>query len=198
MDQIRRSTRGGRLFLAVAIGAAVFGIATAVQASIPDANGVIHACYNTSLAHGNPTGVLRVVDTSKANANCASWEVPLSWKPVGPTGPMGATGATGARGTTGVTGPTGATGNSGFTMIKKDLGNFAHGGAFDAFIDCPTGKIATSGGIDAFQADLQNSFNDGLISHGVPNGRWRTTFFTNQDSDITLTVTCVNPPVATS
>ena len=45
------------------VGWAVFGIASAVQASIPDASGVIHGCYNTSLAHGNPTGALRVIDT---------------------------------------------------------------------------------------------------------------------------------------
>jgi hypothetical protein len=45
-----------------------------VQASIPDASGVVHACYNTSLAHGSPTGALRAIDTSAANGNCAPWE----------------------------------------------------------------------------------------------------------------------------
>ncbi|HMC68218.1 MAG TPA: hypothetical protein VKJ07_03610, partial [Mycobacteriales bacterium] len=76
----------------------MFGIATAVQASIPDANGVIHGCYNTSLAHGSPVGVLRVIDTAKPNGACAAWEAPLNW-----SANTGATGATGPTGPSGVT-----------------------------------------------------------------------------------------------
>jgi len=87
-----------RIVLGLAVCAAVFGVASAVQASIPDGSGVIHACYNTSLAHGSPTGALRVIDTSAVNGRCASWEAPLSWAQRGVTGP---TGATGARGPTG-------------------------------------------------------------------------------------------------
>src|SRR5690348_6119906 len=97
--------RRRHVLLAVAVGAATFGMATAVQAGIPDSSGLIHACYNTSLAHGNPVGALRVVDTSKPGGTCAAWEAALSWNQVGPTGPRG---ATGARGPTGVRGPTGA------------------------------------------------------------------------------------------
>lgn len=103
MKHIGRLSVGGRALLALVVGGAVFGIATAVQASIPDANGVIHGCYNTSLAHGNPTGALRVIDTAKINGNCASWEAPLNWNqtgvtgPTGPTGPAGPTGPGGAR-----------------------------------------------------------------------------------------------------
>jgi hypothetical protein len=125
MGRLRSLSRGGRLLLAVAVGGALFGIATAVQASIPDASGVIHGCYNNSLAHGNPTGALRVIDTAKANGNCASWEAPLNWNqkgstgaagptgapgPTGGRGPTGAAGATGAKGATGATGPTGPVG----------------------------------------------------------------------------------------
>jgi hypothetical protein len=103
--------RGRRLVLALAAGGAVFGIASAVQASIPDASGVIHGCYNTSLAHGSPTGALRVIDTAKPNGNCASWETPLSWSAnAGVTGATGPTGPTGPTGATGSTGPTGASG----------------------------------------------------------------------------------------
>jgi hypothetical protein len=91
----------------------VFGIATAVQASIPDANGVIHGCYNTSLAHGSPLGDLRVIDTSRPDGNCASWEAPLNWNQRGVTGPTGKRGPTGARGPTGPRGPTGARGPTG-------------------------------------------------------------------------------------
>src|SRR5215471_2145629 len=100
MHRLRELSRGGRLLLGLAVGAGVFGVATAVQASIPDASGVIHGCYNTSLAHGNPTGALRVIDTSKPNGNCASWEAPLSWNTTGVTGPTGPKGATGPKGPT--------------------------------------------------------------------------------------------------
>src|SRR5262245_33224832 len=44
MSRLRGVSRGGRILLALAVGGAVFGIATAVQADIPD-NGVIHGCY---------------------------------------------------------------------------------------------------------------------------------------------------------
>ena len=114
----------------------MFGIATAVQASIPDASGVIHGCYNTSLAHGNPTGALRVIDTAKPNGNCASWETALNWNQkgaIGPTGANGPTGATGAPGQTAQRGqrskgppgqpdrpvPTGATGATGATRGNR-------------------------------------------------------------------------------
>jgi hypothetical protein len=83
MNRRRGLSRGGRVVLALAVGAGVFGIATAVQASIPDANGVVHACYNTNLAHGNPTGALRVIDTAKPDGSCAPWEKPLSWNATG-------------------------------------------------------------------------------------------------------------------
>lgn len=101
MHRLRSLGRGGRLLLVVAVGGAVFGIASAVQASIPDASGVIHGCYNTSLAHGSPTGALRVIDTAKPNGTCASWEAPLDWNQTGPTGVTGATGPTGPTGPSG-------------------------------------------------------------------------------------------------
>ena len=111
MNRLQSLGRGGRLLLAVAVGGAVFGIATAVQASIPDASGVIHGCYSTSLAHGNPTGGLRVIDTVKANGVCASWEKPLNWNAAGVTG---ATGPIGPTGPTGPTGPSDAFYTTGF------------------------------------------------------------------------------------
>ena len=95
MGNSRRLGGGRRLALALVVGGAVFGIATGVQASIPDGSGIIHGCYNTSLAHGNPTGALRVIDTDKVNGSCANWEQPLNWN---------------ARGVTGATGPPGPTG----------------------------------------------------------------------------------------
>jgi len=44
MGRLRGLSHSGRLLLALAVGGAVFGIATAVRADIPD-SGVIHGCY---------------------------------------------------------------------------------------------------------------------------------------------------------
>jgi hypothetical protein len=60
MRRLRRLSRGGRLVLALAVGGALFGIATAVQASIPSANGVIHGCYGKP---GTPTRASNAAST---------------------------------------------------------------------------------------------------------------------------------------
>lgn len=126
MKRLRRLGGGGRLVLALTIGGAVFGIATAVQASIPDSSGVIHACRNTQPSLGT-LGAVRVVDTDAGQA-CRPGEVPLVWNQKGPTGargPTGAKGATGAKGVTGGRGPTGAkgaTGGRGPTGAKGSTG----------------------------------------------------------------------------
>jgi hypothetical protein len=120
MNRLRSLSLGRRLLLAFAIGSAMFGIASAVQASIPDSTGVIHGCYNTSNAHGVPTGGLRLVDTGKINSLCASWERPVSWSAAGPTG---------LRGATGPAGPTGPSdGGSQVTIATTTVGP---GDAFD-------------------------------------------------------------------
>ncbi len=162
MHRIRGLSRGGRLVLAVAVGGAVFGIASAVQASIPDASGVIHGCYNTQLAHGSPTGALRVIDTSKPNGNCASWEAPLNWNAKGvtgatgptgapgPTGPTGPKGATGSRGPTGPTGPKGPTGAAGVGIGGSCSTNHAiqsvnGNGSVNCVAFTPAGRVLTTG-----------------------------------------------------
>src|SRR5262249_58183468 len=101
MYRFRALGRGGRVFLAVVAGGAVFGVATAVQADIPDA-GVIHGCYGKA---GTPyKGQLRVRDADQGD-RCRYYENTLDWRQNGATGPTGPTGPTGA---TGPTGPTGA------------------------------------------------------------------------------------------
>src|SRR6516225_12247466 len=95
MDRLRGFSRGGRFLVALAVGGARFGIATAVQADIPD-SGVIHGCY------GKPgttyKGQLRVRDASQGE-QCRYYENTLDW------GQAGSTGITGATGPTGPTGP---------------------------------------------------------------------------------------------
>ncbi len=166
MQWLRKPGRTARLLIAIGAGGAAFGIASAVQASIPDGGGVIHGCYNTSLAHGSPTGALRVIDTSKPNGNCASWEAPLDWSAHGPTGskgPTGSRGPTGPKGTTGARGPTGAkgpTGGKGATGARGTTGptgpassatffaDVSSGGAIDA---ASPGTTATRIGLGAYQ-----------------------------------------------
>jgi hypothetical protein len=142
MNRLRGMSRGRRLLLAVVVGGATFGIATAVQASIPDASGVIHGCYNTSLAHGNPTGALRVVDPSKLGGACGAWELPVTWSQ---TGPKGTTGPTGPLGPSGARGPSDA-----WNKIVPSGGDF--GPSTDILsMALPPGNYAVTAG-SSFQA----------------------------------------------
>jgi hypothetical protein len=70
-------SRGGRLLLAFGVAGAAFGIATVVQAAIPDSHGTINACYQ--FAQGvTPKGTLRVVDPATGES-CRFYERPLKW-----------------------------------------------------------------------------------------------------------------------
>jgi hypothetical protein len=106
-----------RVFFLAAAAVAVAAVAGGVAwASIPDAAGVIHGCYQKNV------GNLRVVDNP---ADCRASELSISWKqkgdrgptgsagPSGPQGQQGKPGDTGPRGPTGKTGPTGARGPTG-------------------------------------------------------------------------------------
>ena len=176
MDRFRR--RSGRWLLAVVVGGATFGIATAVQASIPDSSGVIHGCYNTSLAHGSPVGALRVIDTDKADGSCAGWEAPLDWNrrgvtgPTGPTGAIGPTGSTGPTGPgpTGPTGPTGATGQRGPTGPQGTLGSLSK---LVVLHDDAAGHAAgwdPDGSTTNFDISEPDETNDSLFSITVNSG----------------------------
>jgi hypothetical protein len=97
VGRVGRVGRGGRIVLALAVGGAVFGISTAVQASIPDASGVIHGCYSKSAAPGSQPGALRVIDTA-VGQTCQVSEGSVNWSKTGPTGAEGPTGPTGQTG----------------------------------------------------------------------------------------------------
>ena len=84
--------RGGRLALAAA---AAFAIAAGLAyAAIPDASGIIHGCYRTSM--DDQKGQLRVVEDP---ASCRSNELPIQWNEQGVAGPPGADGTDGEDGT---------------------------------------------------------------------------------------------------
>ena len=71
--------------VALAIVGALLVVGGIAYATIPDAGGVIHACYQKN------QGTLRVIDTDKAQT-CASSESPLNWSQTGQQGPPGPTG----------------------------------------------------------------------------------------------------------
>jgi collagen triple helix repeat protein len=88
---------------AIAAGV-VAGAIDVVRAMIPDAGGVIHACYQ------NTTGVLRVAENG---SSCRLGETALAWSQTDPQGPRGLTGPAGLQGAQGPMGPAGAQGPQG-------------------------------------------------------------------------------------
>jgi hypothetical protein len=103
-------SRGTRLLVGTCIVVAVGGIATAVQASIPD-GGVIHGCYASNGARATNGTQLNIIDSSVAS--CNGNQTPIAWNAIGRTGPAGDTGGTGPAGATGATGGTGPAGDPG-------------------------------------------------------------------------------------
>src|SRR3954452_17578706 len=111
MKRVPSLSRGTKLLLVVVLGAAVFGVVSAVQAAIPNSTGVIHGCYQKNV------GNLRVIDPS-AGGKCRPPEIAIQWSqtgPQGPVGPQGPAGPQGPKGDTGATGPQGAKGDTGAT-----------------------------------------------------------------------------------
>jgi hypothetical protein len=102
-----RSTRF-KLVSATALLAAVAVVASAAYAAIPDAAGVIHACYKKN-------GSVRLLDTeTQPPGTCAKHETAVSWNVQGPQGPPG---PAGERGDAGPPGPPGAAGTG--TVVSR-------------------------------------------------------------------------------
>ncbi len=143
MSRLRHLSRGGRLLVGLVAGGVVFGIASAVQASIPDASGVIHGCYMKS------GGSLSVIDSA---ASCKSGQTSLNWNQKGATGSRGPTGASGTTGPTGPTGPTegvNATG-TGLTLPMTVTNQFLLSSDLDStFTTATSGKLYLSKPISA-------------------------------------------------
>jgi hypothetical protein len=149
MRRLRGLTLGGRLVLALAVGGVVFGIASAVQASIPDAKGVIHGCYSTNGAKSTNGTQLNIIDS--AVASCNGNNTSITWNQKGPTG---AKGTTGARGPSGHSGPSGARGASGPSGARGASGPTG-----------PSGGSALTGRIEGFP-----TVSHIVDSWGAPSG----------------------------
>ena len=103
----RDRTRFGTRLARAAIGALGLAVVAAglAFATIPDASGVIHACYRPS------HGPLRVV--GYPTERCGNSDHLLSWNRVGPRGLVGPQGDTGPQGPVGPQGETGRQGETG-------------------------------------------------------------------------------------
>jgi hypothetical protein len=108
-----------RLVVAVVAAAVVLAGGAVALASIPDAQGVIHACRNTK------DGSLRVIDAD-AGQTCGKDEAALNWNQTGPQGPAGEPGLGGVH-----------------VVIHDEPwdGGFAQN---DVTVNCPPGETALS------------------------------------------------------
>jgi hypothetical protein len=166
---------------AVVLGSATFGIATAVQASIPDSNAIVHSCYNTSLAHGNPIGAMRAIDTSTPSGNCAPWEGAVDLAT--PQYVQNVVTSTINQTSFMVSG-------SGTLFPSEWVGNYF----------CPAGYVVTDLSLGANDGSFgsndtlttHSSYNDGEVASGVPGATGHYFFLTTGSPTVTIHATCVN------
>jgi hypothetical protein len=87
-----------------------------IQAAVPDANGVITACYQKKL------GTVRVIDTAKI-ASCKPKEIKFTWN---------AQGVKGDQGIAGIPGTSGAPGTAGEAAVLNFLGEWSNATTYNA------------------------------------------------------------------
>jgi hypothetical protein len=129
----------GLLLLFTVAGLTVAG--GIAYATIPDGDGVFHACVKET------NGAVRVIDPGNPGrtGHCKGQETAVSWNQTGPTGPTGPQGTTGNTGPTGATGTTGAPGLSGLqTVTLASVNNSIS--PKEAAVLCPAGKRVIGGG----------------------------------------------------
>lgn len=162
-----RIGRSGKAAVLLAAGVAGGAAAVAV-ASVPDSNGVIHACYAVQ-ANGEPaitqsttstTPMFRIIDPgggagqtcSTSAAGAPAPEKEIDWNqsgPAGPTGPQGPAGQNGQNGQNGQTGPPGQTGPAvtiagghTFTFAGGQVITVGNGNGTTIETPTPTGQTA--------------------------------------------------------
>src|SRR4029453_7428525 len=91
-------------------------------ATIPDDQGVIHACYDKQ------SGQVRIVDTAPdaLPKGCGAKEVAIGWNQTGPQGPAGPTGLQGPQGAPGPAGAPGPTAALVATGVDGDVDGQLH------------------------------------------------------------------------
>ena len=143
--------------VAIAIASALVVVGGVAYATIPDSNSVIHSCYATK------DGSLRVIDAG-AGQSCNPKESPLDWNSQGPKGDQGSAGI------------------SGLEQATKSAS--IPPGGWLVNVDCPTGKLAISGGWSAVTFDALD------VEESIPykdDSGWSFGFFNTSSSTITVT-----------
>jgi hypothetical protein len=143
----RRRTKvlsAGAVVVAVGLGLVLYASAT-----IPDASGTIHGCYN------NSTGAVRIIDqgrgqTCKVATAISPGETPISWNQAGvqgPQGPAGAVGPPGPQGQNGINGLNGQNGPDGLSAyeVAKDNGFVGSQAQWLASLQGAQGPAGTNG-----------------------------------------------------
>ena len=185
MHRLRGLRRGGRLLLALAVGGAIFGIASVVQADIPD-SGVIHGCYGKA---GTPyKGQLRVRDASQGE-QCRIYENELDWNQTGPTGPTGPAGVPGlAISPVGANLTAGGPANLTIPLFCADSTKIAIGGY--VFDQTNPGNLAQLG-----------AGNAGVLTGGAATDVWEYSLHVvaaTAGDTLQFQIVCANPPVGTA
>lgn len=140
MNRINTSRRQRLAVASIAVGAAAIAGAGTALASIPDDQGVITGCYNST------SGALRVIDPAKAK--CSSSERTLTWNQQGqpgPQGPAGPVGATGAQGPAGV---------SGYVYKESEETALGPGISGSRWVNCPDGEVPVGGGYRTYGSSV--------------------------------------------
>ena len=148
------------------------------RAAIPDDQGVITGCYNST------SGALRVIDAGKTK--CASSERALTWNQRGVAGPAGPAGAVGPAGPAGVPGPAGV---SGYELQESSEITVAPGAPLAHWEHCSAGKLALGGGyyVNRDEAAVVSSMP--LLDDGrVPVGWEASVVNTSTQFDVYLRV----------
>ena len=165
----------------------VLGLAggSVAYAAIPDANGVIHACYDEQ------SGQARIVDDADGTPKgCGAKEAAISWGQVGPQGPQGPTGPQGTQGPQGEKGDDGAPGVSGWERRSESI-LVPHGDNNQLFADamCSSGKKPLGGGYqlkDEEGVDLENEASDEVLASVPLSNGWHVAVQQDEDEDFTL------------
>jgi Collagen triple helix repeat (20 copies) len=176
-----------KALVALATAGALALAAGVAYATIPDNQGVIHACYKID------NGQLRVVDTD-GGGSCGPSESALAWNQTGPPGapgPQGPKGDQGPQGAQGIPGPQGDPGAdgqpgiSGYTVVHNSTGG-ADWNLF-ATVFCPAGTKVLGGGA--------STDPDGDVTQSIPltqpPGWYAFAHNTDPDPGWSLSVTAI-------
>ena len=178
-----------RRAVVLAVVAALAATGTIAWATIPDAAGVVHGCYQ------KVNGQLRVIDLD-AGQTCRPSELAISWSetgpqgpqgPQGPAGPQGPQGPQGPAGPTGPTGPAGPAGVSGYEVVTICSPADCGGNLDDtkaAIAHCPAGKHALGGGaiVDVLPVVALNTSHPDPQSSPSPDGWLARAYETDPDN----------------